>query len=66
MHFPESPKAIAEFESKICDFYVAQVEKQLNLLDLKKEQKIEVINGLANDFKRRSEKEFFINSNMTK
>jgi len=61
MHLPESPKAIAEFESKICDFYVAQVEKQLNLLELKKEQKVEIIKGLANDFRQISEKEFFIN-----
>ena len=49
LHLPESEQAIRQFEKRICDFYVAQVEKRIR--SLPKEQKLEVIDALLLHFK---------------
>ena len=48
LHLPESVHAISQFEKKICDFYIAQVEQKL--LSLPKEKKLEVLDIIISSY----------------
>jgi len=44
LHLPKSEHAQRQFEKKMCDFYIAQVEKRIQ--SLPKQQKLEVVDAL--------------------
>jgi len=48
LHLPESEHAINQFEKKICDFYVAQVEQKLH--SLPKDKKLEVLDIIISSY----------------
>lgn len=51
LHLPETEAGIRSFEKKICSFYCAQVEKQLHTYSLSKEEKLEVVQSLMEEYK---------------
>lgn len=50
LYIPESESGKRCFEKKICDFYAAQVEKNLHSYNLTKQQKLEVLQLLMDDY----------------
>ena len=48
LHLPDNERTIHRFEKKLCDFYTAQVEKELR--HLSKEKKLEVLQELLTGF----------------
>jgi len=53
LHLPESENAIRQFEKKICDFYVAQVEQKLR--PLPKERKLEVLDIMLSSYSEQAQ-----------
>ena len=53
LHMPESEHAIRQFEKKICDFYVAQVEQKLH--SLPKEKKLEVLDIILSSYSKQAQ-----------
>ena len=53
LHLPESENAIRQFEQKICDFYVAQVEQKLR--SLPKEKKLEVLDIILSSYSKQAQ-----------
>lgn len=50
LYLPESENGICHFDKKICDFYAAQVEKKLHSSNLTKQQKLEILHLLMDDY----------------
>lgn len=51
LHLPDSREEIERLQIKFCDFYIMQVEKQLDRYGLNKEQKLEVIGKLKDAYR---------------
>lgn len=54
LHSPESENGLRCFEKRICDFYAAQVEKKLNYCDFTKQQKLELLQLLMDNYNTKS------------
>lgn len=50
LYISESENGKRRFEKKICDFYAAQVEKKLHSYNLTKQQKLEILQLLMDDY----------------
>lgn len=57
LHLPSDPQALARIDSHMRNFYITQVEKQLNNYGLTKEQKLEVVALLVKDYHQKAENE---------
>lgn len=57
LHLPSDPQALARIDSHMRNFYITQVEKQLNNYGLTKEQKLEVVALLVKDYRQKAENE---------
>ena len=53
LHLPKNEYAVRQFEKKICDFYVAQVEQKL--ASFPKKKKIEVINAILANYSEQTQ-----------
>ena len=53
LHLPESENAIRQFEKKICDFYIAQVEQKLR--SLPKEKKLEALDIILASYSKQAQ-----------
>ena len=53
LHLPKSENAIRQFEQRIVDFYVAQVEQKLH--SLPKEKKLEVLDIIISSYSKQTQ-----------
>lgn len=48
LHLPKNENALRQFEQRLCDFYITQVEKRLQ--SLPKEKRLEVLDAVISSY----------------
>lgn len=57
LHTPSSPQVIAHISTVMCEFYLAQLEIQIQKYDISQEQKTAVILALADEYRLKAQNE---------